>query len=76
MWYTRKMEDDMLLTDLLNELTGTNNGHRPTLTEKDGEAIAYLLANAAWFNHAGSASGNKNNKHKHSGKKSIREGGI
>jgi hypothetical protein len=56
MWYTRKMEDDQKLTDLLRTLLGGENSHYATLTQKDAEAIAYLLANAAWFNYAGSES--------------------
>lgn len=56
MWYTRQMEGDQKLTDLLRTLLGSDNSHYATLTQKDAEAIAYLLANAAWFHYAGSES--------------------
>jgi hypothetical protein len=72
MWYIRKMDDDRPLTELLDILTSSNNKHAPVLTEKDAGAIAYLLANAAWFHYAGSVS----NTHQKDVTKTSATGGI
>lgn len=56
MWYTRLMDQDRKLTELLDILTGDNNNHYRVLTDQDASTIAYLLANAAWFHYAGSVS--------------------
>lgn len=59
MWYVRNM-DERPLSELLQILTSGDNKHVSTLTDKDAGAIAYLLANAAWFSYAGTVSDTHN----------------